>query len=564
MSLENIFVEQAEYIATDQFKEWSTEHPDEEQIIKKLSQGGAKLITGPRGCGKTTLMLKTYHKLCSGNTKGSFPIYVNFKSSLKIEPLYKANANAVYWFNQWILYKVYQGLYITLQDLGITAPNGLKFSKEVVGNIINNIEYRHTEIGQNDAELTLNILEEEIQKVLQALNKTHCVLLLDDAAHAFSPEQQRDFFEFFRQIKSRFISPKAAVYPGVTIYSSTFHVGHDAEEIDVWIKPDSYNYIEFMMGLLGRRLPQDVFKELLRKKELLEVVCYGAFGMPRALLNMVRTFYKDIEDDDNESYNVSFTKKNVFKAIRESNKQTMGIYTSLRVKLPTYEKFINVGETTFSKMVNLVKDYNKGRESHLQSVTIAISKPIPAELNKVLGFFQYGGLLLPKGELNKGDDGVYELYSIHYAALIERNAFMTQKNIPIIDLVNSLSKRSSQAYKRVSPSVLLGTENISSIFELSLPPCHNCHTPRNSEHSKFCHECGAKLKTYSIFEALVSNDISELPLTQKRVERIKEHSNIRKIKDILMDIDNRELRKVPQVGSVWAQRIYSYAEEYIV
>jgi len=566
VATKNLFIEQAEYIATDEFMEWSTEHPDEEMIIRKLSQGGAKLITGPRGCGKTTLMLKTHHRLLGSNGKSSLPVYVNFKSSLKIEPLYRTNANAVYWFNQWILFKVYQGMYLTLEQMKVDPPDNLLYSKEMIDKVIDHIEYRNIEIVQNDLNLTVDFLENEILKILVKTNKTHCVLLLDDAAHAFSPEQQRDFFEFFRQIKSRNISPKAAVYPGVTIYSSTFHVGHDAEEIDVWIKPDSNNYIEFMTGLLERRLPKDVYNQIKSKNELLSMVCYSAFGMPRALLNMVRTFYRDVEEEEEEEqiYDVKFNRKNVSKAINDINKQTIGVYASLKLKLPTYEKFISNGETMFSRMVSLVKDYNKGREAHLQSVTIAVSRPIPAELSKVLGFYQYAGLLLPKGELNKGDDGVYELYTIHYGTLIERNAFMSQKVINLTDLVISLSKRNAHAYKRVSPSNLLGTENISEIFQLSLPPCHVCHTPRNSEHSKFCHECGTKLKAFSIFEALVSNDISELPLTALRVDRIKEHSNIRKIKDILMDIENKELRQVPQVGPIWAQRIYSYAEEYIV
>ena len=48
------FVEQAEYIDPAAFDTWAEEHPNEQQILQKLCQGGGKLITGPRGCGKTT------------------------------------------------------------------------------------------------------------------------------------------------------------------------------------------------------------------------------------------------------------------------------------------------------------------------------------------------------------------------------------------------------------------------------------------------------------------------------------------------------------------------------
>lgn len=561
----SIFVEQAEYIPTAAFQKWNTEHPEEESIIKKLSQWGAKLIIGPRGCGKTTLLLKAYDRLSKSNGKAALPVYVNFKSSLKVEPLYKTTYNAVFWFNQWILLKVYQGLFNTLKDMNIALVEGLKLKKKYVDQTITKIEFGQVHLIKEDNTISIEILEDDIRKILDVSNKSHCVLLLDDAAHAFSSEQQRDFFDFFRQVKSKVISPKAAVYPGVTIYSSTFHIGHDAEEINVWIRPDSPNYLEFMTGLLERRLPSEVFKQLVEKRELLEVVCYSAFGLPRTLLNMVRNFYKENSDEEeNKSFDITFDKSVATKAISESLKQTLNIYASLKAQLPTYEKFINTGSEIFTKMIDLVKEWNKGKDVSNQSVTIAISRPIPAELLKVLGFFQYAGLLLPKGDVSKGEKGVFELYSIHYSALVERNVFMSQTSISISNLLVALSKRNAHSYTRTSTSALIGTENIAHSFPLSLPPCQSCKEPRTSEHSKFCPNCGAQLKTVSIFESLVSNNLTVLPLTPSRIQTIIKHSNIRTIKDILMDTENRELRKVPQIGPVWAQRMYSYAEEYLV
>ena len=101
-----IFTEQAEYLSGSSFKKWSVSHQNEADTLRKLTQAGAKLITGPRGCGKTTLMLKAFSKLIT-NPKGSgFPVYVNYKSSLKLEPLYRSNTNAAYWFNQWVMLKL--------------------------------------------------------------------------------------------------------------------------------------------------------------------------------------------------------------------------------------------------------------------------------------------------------------------------------------------------------------------------------------------------------------------------------------------------------------------------
>lgn len=552
----NQFVEQAEYIDDDSFNKWNIEHPNEEAIIKKLSQGGAKLIIGPRGCGKTTLMRKTYHKLCFSKSSKTLPIYVNFKSSLKLEPFYVKDVNAVFWFKQWLLLKIYLGLFDTLKEIKCDPPPNLIFSQEYIKIITDQLEM--SKIVEEGELLSISVLEDEITKVLKALNRKRCVLLLDDAAHAFSPEQQRDFFDFFRQIKSRAISPKAAIYPGVTTYSSTFHAGHDAEEIDVWIKPDSPKYIEFMLGLLEKRLSDEIYRQLRSEEHLLKLMCFAAFGIPRALLNMIR----DLMEED-ESFPVAVKRNQVLKSINRNYEQTMKIYTSLNVKLPLYERFVTEGNTLFIKIMEKLKEYNKNKQVSTQSVMTAIKQPLVPEISKLIGFFQYCGLLLPKGEISKGEKGVFELYVVNYAALINRNVLFGTTSVNIANYVEAFEKRDAHEYNRISLDRLIPSEEIREKFSLSLPPCKKCSAPRISEHAKFCSNCGAALQSESIYEALLNQDISKLSLTENRVKSIKKHSKIRTIKDIIMDTDNRELRSVPRIGPYWAATITSYAKEFI-
>ncbi len=152
------------------------------------------MLTGPRGCGKTTLLLKAHDYM--RRKKGEFSIYVNFKTSLKIEPLYRKNTNGSYWFNQWLLLKTYKGKFESIRDYGIKEPVELVFCEKDIDNYISKIELGIIEdINTSDDLLTISILESEIKKVLEIVNAVSCVLLFDDAAHAFSKEQQYDFFE---------------------------------------------------------------------------------------------------------------------------------------------------------------------------------------------------------------------------------------------------------------------------------------------------------------------------------------------------------------------------------
>jgi ABC-type iron transport system FetAB ATPase subunit len=555
----NLFVEQAEYLEPERFEQWTIGHPEEDSILRKLTQSGAKLLTGPRGCGKTTLLLKAYNRMLKADSS-ALPVYVNFKASLRLEPLYKVNANAVYWFNQWLLLKVYDGLHSTLAELKVTLSTPLRHSKQAIEAFAGQLELGQTTLAPGtSSEITVPELEEDIALVLQQIDRSRCVLLLDDAAHAFSPEQQRDFFDFFRGLKSRQISPKAAIYPGVTVYSSTFHVGHDAEEIDIWLKPHAVGYIPFMTSLLERRLPAEVFRAVTKDEALLKLLCYAAFGMPRALLNMVRTLYSE---EEGKEPSISFSRTAVLQATKSVWENTFSLYSSLRLKLPMYSAFIMTGESILQRLINGIKSYNRGKGVDRQSVMAAIQRPSPAELSKVFGFLQYAGLVLPRGNVSRGEKGVFDLYIIHYAALIENNALLGRKAVSAAELVEAIEKRHPHEFTRFSPRLIVG-DRAEEAFRLSLPPCQVCKTPRVNEAAKFCLNCGAQLKAVSIFETLVNQDISELPLTPARAQRIKDNSRIRTVKDVLMDHDNRELRSVPQVGPYWARRIFAYAEEFI-
>lgn len=559
----DVFTEQAEYIPKDSFEKWTTTHIDEDMIIKKLSHGGAKLIVGPRGCGKTTLMLKTYFiALKSKNTLG---VYVNYKSSLKLEPLYKNDSSAQYWFNQWMLYKIAEGI--------LTAVTAIKQEKKIdnfynKSDIIRNLsmlEMGRVDKLNDDDMLTVESVVEKIEQCLVALKKIRCVLLLDDAAHAFSSQQQQDFFELFRQIRRKNISPKAAVYPGVTNYSSTFHIGHDAEEIDVWMKPNADKYIDFMHSILKNRFNEEFYSKLSADMNLINLLCYSSYGIPRTLLNVISKFCIEQKNGTDELDITNFTAQKVVKEIKEAFKSTYNIYESLKFKLPMYSSFIDLGDKVYEKMLVILKEYNKNfsNDPMKQSSIIAIKKPIASELEKIFGFFQYAGLISLVSQSNRGDKGVYQLYELHCSAIIDRNVFFSKRAINKENYCEAFSSRDARTYPRHTVESILGDIDILKSVSLSLPPCSICKTPRVSENAKFCSNCGAVLKEASVFENIINQDINVLPITKSRAENIKRYSNIRTVKDILMDHDNSELQSVAMIGPHWCQRIKSYAEEVI-
>jgi hypothetical protein len=555
MSFDQVFVEQAEYLEDDSFNQWHAEHPDEDKILRKLTQGGAKLISGPRGCGKTTLMLKGFHAMLR-NPEAAFPVYVNYKRSLSIEPIYKSGTDGTYWFNQWVILKLYLGIYETLNRLGSSVQ--MSISKEEASKAASLLEMSNAS-NVNLRSLSVPGVEEDLLRVVEKLNRNRCVLLLDDAAHAFSVDQQRDFFDFYRQIKSQLISPKAAVYPGVTNYSSSFHVGHDAEQIDVWIKPDRDAYLGFMREFIETRFPPDL-ANTIKSSETIDLLSYASFGIPRALLNMLQEL--SIEKDG-ELVGINLNRTDVLRAIKQLFANTKKLFTSLSTKLPVYARFISTGETILNNSSRLVKAYNKGKPTDRQSVSVAVaSEDLTHELSKVFSLFQYAGLCTPKEELvSRGEKGRFQIFTLHYAGLIDANALIGAKSLNIHDYVTAFSKRNAHEFTRTRAASLIG--HTGDAFALSLPPCSVCRTPRLFEDAKFCAKCGSPLTAPSTYLALMNADIDKLPLTKNRIEKIKEQSAIRKIKDILFDHEHRALLGVDRIGRYWAARIVRLAEEFV-
>jgi hypothetical protein len=290
-------------------------------------------------------------------------------------------------------------------------------------------------------------------------------------------------------------------------------------------------------------------------------MCYAAFGIPRILLNMVRSFYVEEEVNGVFKYNITFTRKKLLAQVKESTKSAVAVYASLEKKLPTYSSYVEEGDVIFNKIIELIKSYNRDKPVNRKSISIAIKKELSSDLKKILGFFQYAGLASHKGQISRGEKGVFELYLINLAALIDNNAILASKAVKTDDISAALQNRNAHEFTRTNTDVLLPED--SPPLRLRMPACQNCGEQRSSEEARFCSNCGSPLKTASIYDALVNESIDVLPLTGTRVKAIMANSSIKDIRDILHDIGHKELLSVPQVGKFWAAKIYYLAEEYI-
>ena len=316
-----------------------------------------------------------------------------------------------------------------------------------------------------------------------------------------------------------------------------------------------------MHNILISRFPSNQYNLLCEDRNLIDLICYASYGIPRNLLNIISNlFLEDKTDIDPSKLNL----KHVNKSIKNSFEQTFEIYKSLKYKLPIYSNFVESGAKIYEALLEIIKDYNKKSDQTPTSV-IGIAQPMPSEIKKIFEFFQYSGLVVNVSESSRGNKATYEIFQLSATAIISKNVFFNERTFHKEKYCLAFQKNQQRNYPRYQYNTILDKANITleSNMGLALPACSTCGAARISSEAKFCSECGTRLSESSVFESIVNQDIDVLQLTKSRVRSIKAKSKIRTIKDILMDHDNSELMKVDMIGAIWCKRIKSYAEEVI-
>jgi hypothetical protein len=381
------------------------------------------------------------------------------------------------------------------------------------------------------------------------------VLLLDDATHAFSSVQQREFFEIFRCLKSRTVSSKAAVIPGITSYSPNFLLGHDTQLVEVWHQPEEDGYLEFMTEVIKRRLPPDLMNSLVKKGELVDYLALAAFGLPRSFLFMI-SLLLGIEEESSKKPSISLAKQ----AISTHCSIIRLEFQSLSAKLPQYSQFIEMGGKLENAKVNHLKRYNQSRYAHKKTVVVGIAEPVEPALSQILALLEYAGIIRPMGVIHRGNKLFYRKYALHYAIDINENSLSLGHNYALSTLITALTKRDPHAVTLSRGIGLLGRD-FQMLCALDLPPCQNCGTARVYEEAKFCVECGRRLLKFSIYEELLKGTIDKLPLPKKKIEALKKQTSIRTVEDILLDEEN--IMQINGIGAFWANRIHNAALEFV-
>ena len=267
----------------------------ENSIIDKLIAPSPVLLVGSRGVGKTFLFKMAEIRMLNEFEKEKIlPVTLTFRKASLLK------SGNEYQFQYWMLGRICSEVLRAIRKTGKLSAISHNLSllagnQDTQSSKIDEIVKKFEDSWKNpgirvEAESipSLDDFLNTVEDLCEELDISRIVLFIDEAAHVFYPEQQREFFTLFRDLRSPYIKCNAAVYPGVTVYGDTFEPVHDALQITLTRNIDDVNYVSNMKEMVMRQVKDSAFATRLSQQGAnFTLLAFAASGNPRYLLKSV-------------------------------------------------------------------------------------------------------------------------------------------------------------------------------------------------------------------------------------------------------------------------------------
>lgn len=562
-----VYEQRADHLELNAFANNTVLTSDTEDWIRALTGPGAKLLVGPRGCGKTHLMRFAFSE-CQRNPEHPLAIYTNLNRYYRLEPLLRKRPDAIAMFYTWVLSNIFValheavGAFAARQGVTIDSDSLLELVVGDVQDLIGTLEQSRRPLNETEDALASRLTVDRVKvlflRAADALSRRRVVLLLDDAALTLTPEYLSHFFDIFRALKAARIAPKASVYPGTTEYGPSFHAAHEAESIFVWKAVTDGNYLEFMVDIGNKRCPDAANLP----DETRTLLAYAAFGVPRSFMSLVQSFVKG-----RRSSSSATSQSLLNRVIEDFCSDKMREYLSLREKKPQLATIITAGATCFHKVVS---DVAEASQALADGTTRQIYVGIAAEgvvqkpyVERMLRLLEEVGMIYKFPSVSHGDRE-YVRYVPHLAALQNQRAFTRRGAYSPKLSVEMLQRPDEKHAVRRSISTLLDAVTIDGLG-LDLPNCLNCRTKR-VEGAKYCFNCGAKLTDESSYDRMMQSSLAAVPgLTDWQREKLSQSTSVPKTIGEFLALQDRgtALRTIHRIGKIRATTVIDAVEAYL-
>ncbi len=407
------------------------------EIVDALKGHNPTLLVGSRGVGKSFLLRVAEAELKDDlQTERVLPVYV---------PLNKAGllrTTLDQQFRYWTTAKLVSRLVRTLRQTGLTAlPRGaahiLADQFERGGELQATVDAFEGSWSMPVTEVDvahvppLDDFKDAIEDLCTSLNLKRVNLFFDEATHVLIPEQQRQFFDLFRDLRSPYLCCNAAVYPGVSAYGDTFRPAHDATQMPVERDVLDSGYVSSMREIVSHQADAELNIKIAKNGKNFDVLAYAASGNPRLLLKTVASA------GDLRSRIVTSTLRDFYR------NDFWAEHSALAERYPGYTPLVDWGRRFIEEVVvpNRVSANQKAvAEDGGTSRYFWVGRDAPQAVHSALQLLMYTGAISVETESYKGTKGWYGTrYSVHLGVLFAGDT----SNESTIDTMFNVAKRLS-------------------------------------------------------------------------------------------------------------------------
>jgi hypothetical protein len=562
-----------EDLTYEQIKDLSVLGTFEEEVITKLQQGGAHLLEGARGVGKSMLLRLAEIKMDSEfPTERKLGVYVNFKTSTLLEGVKAGERDG---FQLWVNTKILQALHDKLTSLDLIGRSGQADPYQKVFGI-DSVEETKLLLTENlhllqtlafakdkqDAQQKMGkdfldrmadtaFLVDVVKGVIGQCELKKIVFLFDEAAHTFIPAQQEIFFEIFKLLHGDLIAVKAAVYPTVTSYGRNFEVGHDAivismDRFEPGEQGRSRNREQFR-SIIDKRIPPQagaLRKLVFSRGELLDQCIDLSTGNPRAFLHLL-----------NRAIDDKFSERAVGLAAQEFvDREILPYHLNLAKRLPKYAAHVRVGlELLRGYIIPEIRAKNhRQTKSGYLSAFFTFQRGMSPNLKLAIDIMCYSGILINKGTVKIAESQTGLRYMVHLALLFTEKAFATAK---LRDAMNAISLTDYREFSSKDPQIQTYMEALKAASD----QCPNCSTALEP-HALFCSQCGERLQAKPIISGLLEERIDALSLSDRMKDRVRPHFPL--VGEVVQ-ASRQDVMRIKYIKDVRSRIIKNAADEFI-
>lgn len=365
------------------------------QLVDALKSPTPLIIEGSRGTGKSLLLrVAEQEQLRDFESIRVFPVYVTFAKSSLI------NTTDPLQFQHWMLARLSSRILRALYQKGLIArPSeairilaggdldmaGKPMRLEKIAEEFEE-SYKAQDKRIDDSSIpSVEDFRDAIQDLCEELNIQRINILFDEAAHIFRPEQQRQFFTLFRDLRAPHMTCNAAVYPGVTAYGEAFESTHDAQIEPLNRDILDANYLEQMREIVFKQAESDLQREIERNGENFDALAYAVSGNPRLLLKII-TSARTLRSSEVQS------------AIKEFFRtQIWSEHSGLAERYPGHKELIDWGrafveQTTIPDTIKKNEQWKQENKSE-RTCFIWVHRDAPEAAKEALRLLTYTGIL---------------------------------------------------------------------------------------------------------------------------------------------------------------------------